>query len=70
MKVIDTIHFIDSDSGQEAMAIIRAGEGHIMLCLSLKEDGDIEVALPPTECERLLRALRQALASPQTGQAG
>jgi hypothetical protein len=56
---VDTIKFSDGNSGQEALAIVRAGEGYIALCLSLSDDGDVEVLMDPAKVERLIEALRQ-----------
>ena len=61
MREIVTIKFNDADSGEEALAIIRAIEGQIALCLSLKQNGDIEVFFGSEEGERLMEALRQAI---------
>ena len=56
------IQFTDTDSGDEAVAIVRAVDGSIALCLSLERGGDIEVVMNPRDGERLLLALREALA--------
>lgn len=59
-KEIATIQIIDDDSGEEAVAIVRVVEGRIALCLSLEENGDVEVVMKPGESESLLEALRLA----------
>ena len=61
MKQIATIQFKDAGSNQDAVAIVRAEEGHIALCLSLQNDGDVEALLEPLECQRLSEALQLAI---------
>ena len=62
MKQLELINFVDAESHQNGIAVVRAGEGEVGLTLSLEEDGDTEVFLRAEDCERLLDALRQALA--------
>ena len=61
MREIVTIKFVDADSQEEALAVIRAIAGQIALCLSLQQNGDVEVFFGPEEGERLIEALRQAI---------
>jgi hypothetical protein len=61
MQQINLIDFIDMESRQEGIAIVRAGEGEIGLTLSLKEDGDVEVFLGIRECEQLLSSIQKAV---------
>ena len=61
MQEIATLSFHDADSGEEALAIVRAGPGRITLGLALRRDGDIEVVLQPSDCEALVEALAQAM---------
>jgi hypothetical protein len=60
-KQITTIQFKDIDSNDEALIIVRASENYITLCVSKREDGDIEVVFQTEEGKKLLEALRQAL---------
>jgi hypothetical protein len=60
IKEIATIKFTDDDSGQEAVAIVRAAEGQVALCLSLARDGDVEVYMRRDAFHSLLDALQQA----------
>ena len=62
MKEVATIQFIDVDSSGEALAIVRAAEGRVALCISSIADGDTEVVFQTKDCERLLEALRRAIA--------
>ena len=57
---VDTITFVDLGSGDNALAIVRASPGQIAFCISLAGNGDVEVVFGPTECERILNALRSA----------
>jgi hypothetical protein len=59
---IDTINFLDSESGDSGCAIVRAVDGSVGLCLSLESDGDIEVFLSCQETETLIKALQRAIA--------
>ena len=61
MQEVDTIHFLDSDSGDDAVAIVRVSAGRVALALSLRADSDTEVVMQPADCEALLRALQQAI---------
>ena len=61
MQQINLIDFVDIESRQEGIAIVRAGDGEVGLTLSLKEDGDIEVFLGLRECEQLLSSLQEAV---------
>jgi len=60
IKEIATIRFTDDDSGQEAVAVVRAAEGQVALSLSLADDGDVEVYMKRDAFNSLLRALQQA----------
>jgi hypothetical protein len=61
MKEIATIQFLDVESGEESITVIRAMKGEIALCLSLKDSGDIEVFLRVEDCENLVENLKQAI---------
>jgi hypothetical protein len=60
MREIATISFLDADSGEDALAIVRTGRARIALCLSLRENGDTEVVLSPSDCQALVEALKRA----------
>jgi len=62
MDQIATVAFRDTESGSEALAIVRAAPGIVGVALSLRSDGDIEVLLPTTAAQTLLEALHHALA--------
>jgi hypothetical protein len=55
---IATIDFHDALSGQEAAAIIRAEKGQMFLCITLKEDGDIEVGFKAKDSAKLASAIQ------------
>ena len=61
MKEAATIKFRDSETGDEAVAIVRYDKRHIALCLSLKPNGDVEVVMGAVEARKLLEALAKAL---------
>ncbi|HEX8596907.1 MAG TPA: hypothetical protein VF952_00115 [Chloroflexia bacterium] len=61
MKEVATISFTDVGSKQEAWAIIHVTVEMVGLCLSLEDDGDIEVFLSIKDCRTLAQALEQAV---------
>lgn len=56
-----TIEYIDGESQSQGCLIVRHAKDHIGLCISLKEDGDIETFLGKEEVEKLILALQQAI---------
>jgi hypothetical protein len=63
MDEIATIHFTDVDSHQEGCIIVRSAENAVGLCVSLRQNGDVEVFLNVGDGKRLLEALQAAIAS-------
>jgi hypothetical protein len=61
VKEIKTIEFVDAETQENAVAIIRAGNGIISLALSLEKNADIEVFLPTNVGRSLLVAIEGAL---------
>ena len=61
MKEIATLNVLAADSGDEALAIVRAGRGLVAVSLSSRSDGDVEIVFAPKAARELLDALRQAL---------
>lgn len=59
----NTINFVDKDSGQDGLAVVRVEGAVIGLALSLRDDGDIEVFLDKDEAARLAAALTEASSS-------
>jgi hypothetical protein len=62
MQEVATLTFRDGVSDDEAVCIVRVSTSMIGLALSLRSDGDIEVALPVPTARALVSALGQALA--------
>jgi len=60
-KTTKPIEFLDADSGDEAIVIVRAVEGLVGVGLSLKNDGDIQLAFPPAEVRAFAQTLADAL---------
>jgi len=58
-----TICFQDTDSGDEALAIVRVIGASVGLALSLRRNGDLEVFLGARELDQLIEALQTARAS-------
>lgn len=63
MKHIDTIQFVDIDSKDNALVIIRASSNEVGLALSLRKNGDILVVFQKDVCEQVINALQQAIAT-------
>lgn len=68
MEQIGNISFEDLDTHDEAVILVRAREDRIAMSVSLKEDGDVEVFLKPSDCEHLVDLLRQAIKTSQPRQ--
>ncbi|MGH9966427.1 MAG: hypothetical protein ACREBG_01140 [Pyrinomonadaceae bacterium] len=62
MQEIATITTIHAESGEEAVAVIRAAKNLISVCLSLMHDGDVEVVFKLEDGRSLLEALHKAIA--------
>jgi hypothetical protein len=60
MKEIATIKFVDADTKDDALAVVRASQGVVALALSLRSNGDTEVFLSRPDCDRLVQALQRA----------
>ena len=56
-----TVSFRDADSGEEATIIVRFDSEHVALCLSLRQNGDIEVVMSKDDARRLSGALQKIL---------
>ncbi len=61
MKEIATIRFVDVETEDDGAAIVRSEFGCVGLCLTLMQNGDIEVFLNPSDAEQLSSALNQAI---------
>ncbi len=57
-----TISFRDSETSEEAVAIVRYNENQVALCISLKSNGDVETVMRKEDAVRLVEALKKALA--------
>ena len=57
-----TISFIDGDSGDQALVIVRLGAGCVGLAASLESNGDIEVFLDLDAVDALIASLSAARA--------
>jgi len=56
-----TITFRDVSTEDEGVAIVRYDTNSVALCLSLKEDGDVEVVMTKVDARKLAAALTKAL---------
>jgi len=62
MSDAKTIEFLDGNSQDQGVAIVRNVPSFVGLALSLARDGDIEVFLSPSDARRLIDALAEAAA--------
>ena len=62
MKQAATISFRDLGSSEEALVIVRYDAEQVSLCLSLKNDGDLEVFMDKGSATKLIDALTKAVA--------
>ncbi len=67
MQLVAMIRFNDADTGDAALATVRAGEGVVALTVALDGVGEVEVVFGPEEYARLRAALAQAAAIAQVG---
>ena len=61
-ELVATIEFTDPASGDETMAFVRCVEEMVSIGLTIKEDGDLDVAMTTDDCERFAQALQTAIA--------
>ncbi|MBA2227962.1 MAG: hypothetical protein WHU94_16315 [Thermogemmata sp.] len=61
MQQISQIPFLDAESKGEGIVIITARKGCVGICISSRENGDLEVFLPPEKGEQLIAAITEAL---------
>jgi hypothetical protein len=62
MEEVATITFEDLDTKSEAIAIVKRDADAVLLALSIRVDGDIQVVMRRVDARRLLEALQTALA--------
>jgi hypothetical protein len=62
LEEVATIKFTDIDANDEALAIVRCDENCVVVVLSLKSDGDIQVAMNKEDAKKLTEALEKAVA--------
>jgi hypothetical protein len=67
MQEVATIPFVDRETTDECLAIVRAAPASIAFCLSILRDGDVEVTMGVEDGRRLLDALNEALRLASTG---
>ncbi len=56
-----TIPFVDPETGDEGVAVVRVTEDCIGLCVSLASNGDLEVFMKPDTAQSLVESLQSAL---------
>ena len=57
VRELDAFEFRDADTGDQCWASVRLIDRKLMLALSRRSDGDVEVPLSREEAQRLARAL-------------
>jgi len=61
MKEPVTIKFEDLETRREALAIVRYDDSCVVIALSHKEDGDLQVVMSKEQASKLLEALNAAV---------
>lgn len=56
-----TIQFEDLETRQEAIVIIRHDDSSVVLALSHKDDGDLQVVMKKEHARKLLEALKASV---------
>jgi hypothetical protein len=67
MKEVATIQFLDAESNDEGVVVLRASCGLIAVALSLQKDGDLEVVLRLQDCQKLINELQRAVSIAEGG---
>ena len=62
MAQVANLTFVDGDSGDEGLAIVRTEGKFVGLTLSLRNNGDVEAFLDAKALDPLIEALRTARA--------
>ncbi len=65
MDELVLLRFLDADTRTETQVSVRAGAGLVELHLVLAE-GEVDVVMVPTDCQRLAEALQLASVVAQT----
>jgi hypothetical protein len=60
MPQVETINFVDRDSGQPGFAAVGVADDVVGVAFSLQNDGDIEIFLDARDVHQLARALERA----------
>lgn len=60
MTQVANVKFVDGDTGDEGLAVIRVEGKVVGLTLSLEKNGDIEVFLGAQAIEEVIQALHRA----------
>ena len=61
MKEVRTMQFVDAESKQDALTVVRVGKGVVGLSVSIADAGDVEVFLTLDDCRSLVAAIAEAL---------
>jgi hypothetical protein len=61
MEQVTIIKFKDLDTSDEALVIVRHDEASVVLGLSLKSNGDVQVVMRKESARELYEALKKAL---------
>lgn len=56
-----TIQFEDLETQEEALAIVRYDDSRVVVALSHKKDGDMQVVMNKEQARKLLDALKAAV---------
>ena len=60
-----SIEFPDADTEERTYIAVRGVKGMVGLCVSLEDGGDVEVFMTSEVCEKVVAAMRKAIAKSQ-----
>ncbi len=63
MKESWTLQFNDAETSDSVVLILRKVDDRVGICLSVESNGDAEAFMQRADAERLVSALKEALAS-------
>jgi hypothetical protein len=61
MRDAGTLTFLDHETSEEAVAIVRHNQSHMVLTLSLKSNGDVMATMTKWDARRLIRMFRDGI---------
>lgn len=61
MKTFATIKFVDKESSDNAIIIVKGDETNVALTISLESNGDVQAIMSKEDARKVLANLKQAV---------